>query len=123
MQNSSSKSKNTSTQKGATSKTDITGAISSADDFIDDGKKEGTVINLEKFKGTNDAIYNSLLSIGVGIAVVVSGILGIQFMIGGAEEKANVKEKLTPFIIGCVVIFGAFGIWKIVTIILKNIAS
>ena len=36
-------------------------------------------------------------------------------MLGSIEEKAQVKEALIPFIIGCIVVFGAFGIWKIVT--------
>ena len=36
-------------------------------------------------------------------------------MIGSIEEKAQVKESLIPFVIGCVVVFGAFGIWKMVT--------
>ena len=34
-------------------------------------------------------------------------------MIGSAEEKAQIKDALIPFIIGCIIVFGAFGIWKI----------
>ena len=47
------------------------------------------------------------------IAVVVGIVLGIKYMIAGADEKAEVKETLLPYIIGCVVTFGAFGIWRI----------
>ena len=30
-----------------------------------------------------------------------------------ADEKAKVKESLMPFVAGCVVVFGAFTIWKV----------
>lgn len=42
-------------------------------------------------------------------------------MVGSVEQKAKVKDSLLPYIIGCIVIFGAFGIWKLVLTILENI--
>lgn len=44
---------------------------------------------------------------------IVGTIIGIQFMVASAEDKAKVKEALVPYIIGCIVIFGAFTIWSI----------
>ena len=67
-----------------------------------------------KLIATSNLIYNILLVIGIGVAVIVSGVLGIKFMIGSVEEKAQIKDQLIPFVIGCIVVFGAFGIWKIV---------
>ena len=66
-------------------------------------------------------IYNILLAIGTVIAVIIGAILGIQFMVGSMDDKAKVKESLIPFVIGCVIIFGAFGIWKIVATILQDV--
>ena len=43
----------------------------------------------------------------------VGTIIGIQFMMASAEEKAKVKEALIPYVVGCAVIFGAFTIWSI----------
>ena len=34
-------------------------------------------------------------------------------MLSEAEGQAKVKEMLIPFVIGCIVVFGGFGIWKI----------
>ena len=34
-------------------------------------------------------------------------------MIGSVEEKAKIKDSMVPFIIGCLVAFGAFGIWEL----------
>ena len=40
---------------------------------------------------------------------------------GSVSEKANVKETLIPYIAGCIVIFGAFGIWKLVVTIMSKV--
>lgn len=45
--------------------------------------------------------------------LLVGTIIGIQFMVASAEDKAKVKEALVPYVIGCAVIFGAFTIWSI----------
>ena len=42
-------------------------------------------------------------------------------MFTSVEEKANVLETMIPYLIGCVVTFGAFGIWKIAITIMQGI--
>lgn len=51
---------------------------------------------------------------------IVGIIIGIQFMVASAEDKAKVKEALVPYVIGCVVIFGAFTIWSVVVNIMQK---
>lgn len=68
----------------------------------------------EKLKSTSDFLYNTLLAIGMVVAVIVGLILGIKYMTAGSEDKANIKETIPAFIVSCVVIFGAFTIWKII---------
>ena len=60
-----------------------------------------------------DDIYSILFPLGVVATVMVGGFLGIKFMLASAEDKAKVKESMVPYVIGCIVIYGAFGIWKI----------
>lgn len=91
----------------------ISDVISGGDSFISAGKNENVGIDVTNLKNTSDMVYNILLILGICIAVIVASILGIKFMIGSAEEKAQIKDALIPFVIGCIVIFGAFGIWKI----------
>ena len=67
-------------------------------------------------------MYNILLGIGVFLAVAVGMYLAIKFMLASAEDKAKVKESLVPYIAGCVVIFGAFTIWKLAIVLLSGIA-
>ena len=81
---------------------------------------EGT-IDPGALQGLSGYVYNILLAAGVIIAVIVATALGIQFMIGGAEGQAKVKEMLVPFIIGCVIVFGGFGLWKVAVTIGNNL--
>ena len=58
-------------------------------------------------------LYSILFTLGVAVTVIIGGVLGIKFMLASAEDKAKVKESMIPYVIGCVVIYGALGIWKI----------
>lgn len=99
----------------------ISDVITGGDSFIDAGKSESVTIDKSKMQDASNMIYNILLISGMCIAVIISGILGIQFMLGSAEEKAKIKDALIPFVIGCIVVFGAFGIWKIFITIGNNL--
>lgn len=104
--------------------TSIDDIISGGDDFIDAGKTgTHTSFSWEGITNASDMIYNTLLILGVIVAVIVAAVLGIKFITGSVEEKADIKESLIPFIIGCVVIFGAFGIWKLVTNVLEDVQT
>ena len=87
--------------------------ITSGQDFINKGSST-TPIDNGSLKELSDTIYNILLILGIVIAVIIGTILGIKFVTGSVEQKAKIKDALIPFVVGCVVIFGAFGIWKLV---------
>ncbi len=54
--------------------------------------------------------------------MIVGVVLGIQFITGSVETKAKVKESFNTICSRlCVVIFGAFGIWKLVITILQGL--
>ena len=92
--------------------------ISDADSFVKQGKTQYDETALQDFSST---MYNILLSIGVAVALIVGIIIGIKYMMGSIEEKANYKQMLIPYLVGCVVVFGAFGIWKLVVTILESV--
>lgn len=94
--------------------------ISDADNFVQQG---GNVVSLnpDQLQTFSQTLYNILLTIGIVVAVIVGSILGIKFMAASVDEKAKVKQMLVAYIIGCAVVFGSFGIWKIVVTILQNI--
>ena len=111
----------TGSKNGDNNTTDIDTIVTSANSFMDNQEGDINTISEDNIKNLSDSIYNILLIVGVIIAVIVGAIIGIKFMTGSVEQKANIKELLIPYIVGCVVIFGAFGIWKIVVLMLKDI--
>lgn len=87
--------------------------VGQADGFLN--KADDSIgIDKGKIKEASDDIYNMLTSIGMIISVIVGIALGIIYMMTSAVDKAKVKETLFPYLIGSFIIFGAFGIWKIV---------
>ena len=53
-------------------------------------------------------------TIGIVVAVVVLLVLGIKYMMGSAEEKAEYKKTMIPYVVGAVLIFAATTIVNIV---------
>lgn len=92
------------------------------DEFLEEGKNQGTPISGDDMKTEIDQIYNILLALGVALSVLVGAILGIKYMFGSIEEQVKVKETLFPYLIGCIVVFSAFAIWKIAINVLSNIS-
>ncbi len=98
----------------------ISNILSGAENFISSGASEnGVTIDTNKLKENSDMIYNILLTVGIIAAFAVGAYLGIKFMTSSIEGKADIKQALIPYIVGCIVVFGAFAIWKIVV----NLAS
>ena len=94
--------------------TDTVGEIFDAgDDFLSEGDNPSTVINETKLKDTSSTIYKILLTIAICVAIIIGAVLGLQFILGSVEGKVKVQEALVPYIVGCVVAFGAFTIWGI----------
>ena len=46
-------------------------------------------------------------TIGVLISVVVLMILGIKYMVGSVQEKAEFKKAMMPYLIGAILLFAA----------------
>ena len=95
--------------------------INEAKGFIEKGQ-DGSEnrISSDNLKTMSNTIYNILLVTGIILAIIVGIIMGIKFIMGGVEEKAEIKAMLLPYVIGCIVVFGAFTIWKIFVDILQS---
>lgn len=109
----------TTTGEGSSEKS-LEDMTSDADKFLNSGNTPSSTFSasLQNFSKT---IYNIMLTIGIFLAVIIGGIIGIKLMVSSASEKAEVKKLLVPYVVGCVVVFGGFGIWKLVVTILQGI--
>ncbi len=71
--------------------------------------------NLDAYKGTgagsseltNKAgkILGGIQIIGTIVAVTMLIVIGIKYMLGSVEEKANYKETMKPYLLGAFLIF------------------
>jgi len=83
---------------------DKIGSIAEGKDTIQDDK----IIEL------GQAIVTIMQTIGIVVAVVVLLVLGIKYMMGSAEEKAEYKKTMIPYVVGAVLIFASTTIVNIV---------
>ncbi len=91
----------------------------------------GTVgnVNINLNKGDTTGVVNignNILSIiqvvGTVIAVGVLMVLGIKYMMGSAEEKAEYKKTMLPYLIGAILLFAAVNLANWVVDIAQGIA-
>ena len=59
-------------------------------------------------------IVGILQTVGIVLSVVILVVLGIKYMMGSAEEKAEYKKTMIPYLVGAAFIFLAPTIANIV---------
>ena len=101
-----------------TSKTEalsLDGIFKAGDNFINEGKTESQkneAINYEEFRLTTNNIGSVLTTLGIVLAVIIGGILGIQIMWGSIEQQVKAKEmfplKLLIKLLQLLLIFSLF---------------
>ena len=78
--------------------------------------------NNTKFIERANLVLGIIRFAGTFISVIILMVLGIKYMIGSTEEKANYKEAMVPYIIGAVMVFAIPNlIGMVYDIIVKNL--
>lgn len=86
------------------------------------------------YKGAEDYDVGSINTIGNQIITIVSTvgsiasvivlvILGLKYMMGSAEEKAEYKKTLLPYVIGAALVFAASAIAGIIFGFTQNLGG
>ena len=75
----------------------------------------GTLFNL------GNVILGIIQYVSIGVASIAAIVLGIKYMYSSPEDKAEIKKKLVPFIIGGILVFGAVQLVKLVEIFVGEI--
>ena len=102
------------------------GTMSMASDatgVIDSITKGGNTPGQDKIQNLGNNIVNIITTIGIVVAVVVLLILGIKYMMGSAQEKAEYKKTMIPYLVGALLIFGASAIAKVVVSVTAGLTS
>lgn len=107
---------------GDSSEEDLDDLITDAESFLESAEADGVgVLETTNLQNFSKSLYNILLAVGIVVAVIVGALLGIKLMVSSVEEKAEVIKLIMPYVVGCIVIFGGFTIWKILVEILSNV--
>lgn len=67
----------------------------------------GSGASTEKIDSLGQDIVKIVSTIGSVISVIVLIVLGIKYMMGSAEEKADYKKSLIPYVVGAALVFTA----------------
>ena len=67
-------------------------------------------VDVSKVQNIGNQIATIIRNVGIVAAVIIIMVLGIKYMLGSAEEKAEYKKVFIPYIIGAVLLFGASAI-------------
>lgn len=59
-------------------------------------------------------ILGVITTVGVVVSVITTLILGIKFMMGSVQEKADYKKSMVPYLIGVILLFSTSIIVKII---------
>lgn len=93
--------------------------IISGRDFLHLGDTKN--INENELKSLSSLVLSVLLWIAVAVTLISAVVMGINFLTQSVEDKAKIKESMTPWVIGIIISFGAYTIWQITINIFSNL--
>ena len=76
------------------------------------GSTDGT--GSTEIANVGKSIVGILQTVGIILSVIVLIILGIKYMMGSAEEKADYKKSMIPYLVGAILIFAASALAQVV---------
>ena len=59
-------------------------------------------------------VLHILAIVGSGLSIIFLICLGIKYMLGSIEEKAEYKKTMLPYLVGAIFVFGASSIAGVV---------
>lgn len=86
---------------------------------LDDYK--GTKTNSPLFQNKLKVIFTALRIIGTVLSVIILIIIGLKYMLGSVEEKADYKKTLVPYLVGTFFLFATTLLPQIIYDFMINI--
>lgn len=68
-------------------------------------ESQDTAKGATRLADIGNTIIGFLQIVGSIISVVILGVIGIKYMVGSAEERAEYKKAMMPYVIGAVMVF------------------
>ena len=67
----------------------------------------------QRVEETISKVLSIITNIGMIVSVIIPAVIGVKYMIGSVEERAEYKKDMIPYLVGSVLIFGISIIVKI----------
>lgn len=105
----------------------IESSIKMADDKLTDPSKNPSsykpsdMTNADKIKNKGNKIIGAVQFVGSFVSVIALVIMGIKYMLGSVEEKAEYKKTMMPYVIGAILLFATSNLLGIVDSVSKGI--
>ena len=78
------------------------------------GNLSGNTADTGEIQQAGNKVVQIVSTVGSILSVIVIIVLGIKYMLGSVEEKANYKSSMLPYLIGAAFIFAASSIANII---------
>ena len=88
--------------------------ISFANDFsgLDQVSNPG---NIGGFMGAANKVLGVIYMVAIAMSVGMIIVIGIRYIISSPEQKADLKSKAIPYLIGAVLVFGTANIVRFIS--------
>lgn len=111
----------TNTTKNSTSSSNSTSGGTTYDESLGDlDQYKGTTMDSKKLEHMGKGILSVIQVIGTVLSVVILIIIGIKYMLGSVEEKADYKKTLVPYVVGAFILFTGTLIPQLIYKIMQN---
>lgn len=88
------------------------------DELIKKMGNAGTYEN-EDLTNAGEKIVGIIQTVGTIAAIAILSILGIKYMAGSMEERADIKKAMIPYIVGAILLFATTSIVSMIYSITK----
>lgn len=85
-----------------------------------EGEKVDDPTTLTKLGGK---VLDILQIAGIILGAIILAVLGIKYMTGSLEEKADYKKTMIPYLVGAVIIFAAPSLAKGIFSLVQNLST
>ena len=94
--------------------------VNKAKTFVGNGQAGTGNVNTSVITSGVTSIASILVTIGAFILVILTIILGIQYMTSPPQRQAALRSQMIGLLWAYVVVFGAYGIWNIAVNIVQT---
>ena len=101
----------------------LKGYCSDIDGIITGMKDSGKATPGNKITEGINTIFSLIRYVGSGLSIIIVMCLGIKYMASSIEEKAEIKKRAIPVVIGCALLFATVNILNLIASVVDGVAG